>query len=54
MKNNKIKISGKIGGIIIDANNIKISRGNICISDGDNVIWIPKDITDKIITKIKG
>ena len=38
----------------LDYIDIKISRGNICISDGDNVIWIPKDITDKIITKIKG
>lgn len=45
---NKIKINGKVGGIVINANNIKISRGVIFITDGDNTITIARDVVDKI------
>ena len=52
MKNNTIKINGKVGGIWIDVKNINVSRGSLVISDGDNTIWIPKTLTSVIKRKL--
>ena len=46
---NNIKISGKVGGMIIIAKEILKSRGNVIISDGENQILIPRDIVDRIV-----